>query len=93
MLSKSKYNEAISIGQFVAYDLFVFMLNPKNRGERFTWKSLYKMVEGAVSATIKISSGASGKQLEGMIGVALDSAKGTIKSCLNESGVEEWINL
>jgi hypothetical protein len=88
MLSQKRLGIAQNIGTVVAYDLFVMMLNPKNRGENFTLDVLVDMVKRKAILQVSLA-GDFGRDVKAMEEIAEQYAQLTIKHCIKESGVRD----
>jgi len=89
MLSNKRLSIAQQVGQSVAYDLFVMMLNPKYRGENFKWENLKNIAMSLADCQVGLA-GVFGKDLLRMKEIARRSAGFTIDSCLKESDIQSW---
>ena len=87
--------KAQQIGWASARGLFISMLNPKYRGQNFTWERYKEMAvqhaerQAFISFTDLIWSKHESKLLE----TVRNSAKSSAEECLKESDVESWMPL
>jgi hypothetical protein len=87
MLSNKRKIEAQTFGIIIAYDLFIFLLNSKNRGSKFDWNNFVNRCKRLAFTQLPLSTDASGKMLSKMQELAVIQAEQTAIKCLKESGI------
>ena len=90
MLSSKRREIAKNVGVAVAYNHFIFMLNPRYRGPKFAWDDLYPIVSEHTQIHVE-QVGDFGRDRKEMREVALQWAKYTLDTCFMESEVKKWL--
>lgn len=91
MLSNKRHQLATQIGYDVAISNFVLFLNPKYRGEKFTWDDLPSIVDKWAKLHVELQ-GKNKKDLKEMQEVASKAAKYKLNYLMKESDLLSWIH-
>lgn len=78
------------VAEAVVMNLFLHMLNPRMRGQKFRWSGFVDMAVRMAVAQVPISMSAYKPRMQPTVE---RWAKYTAENCLKESGVEEWMVL
>ena len=91
MLSSKNHQLATQIGYDIAVSNFVLFLNPRYRGEKFTWDNLSSIVDEWVEFHVEMQ-GKNKRYLKEMQEVASSAAKYKLNWLMKESDLLSWVH-
>jgi hypothetical protein len=91
LLSNKNHQLASQIGYDIAVSNFVLFLNPRYRGEKFTWDNLPSIVDKWVKLHVEMQ-GKNKRYLKEMQEVASSAAKYKLNWLMEESDLLSWVH-
>jgi hypothetical protein len=89
MLSNTRHDYCVRVASITTYSMFVMMLNPKFRGDKFKWDNLYSMCSSNAKFQIEMSNINWGRDLKLAQECVEKRVKYTLDKIFKDSNIKE----